>query len=439
MVKKFLGAAAAAVLALGGAAVYAPQAQADGSTQPVAVASALDGARTTSYALALPLSPMSEVLCYATRCGISTPIAYGAGAYREGAPMRINVLGQKNRAVQVRAYAAKRTADGKLAAVAISNSVSATPTGPSGDGYGQVRVEVTIGQIPTGYNGGEVIVQTADWTPTLGLVPADSGATDATKVSITQVLSARGRDIGFHEETFTDIFHRRVDAAIPGQRYSVQMLRSGKWVTIDNRGPATVGDLGTASIQAKVPADLPTGKYRTRIVNITRNLTDLTPDAEFAYFTWTLNATPPKPTDPGFNVYTTPGVWDYNGRKWKTSCEAYSATERCRTEIWATQILYQAGQFNRLDGWAFNNLTYKPSPRALWKGNLVGGNGTVGYTGQWTAADGRKWRVECDTATSGRNGCRAYAMAKVAEPVSAGATTYRVVDKWLFNNIVQFN
>ncbi|GAA4907594.1 hypothetical protein GCM10025789_28870 [Tessaracoccus lubricantis] len=438
MLKKFLGAAAAAVLALGGAAV-APQAHADGTSQPIGIAPVqLTKRSVATETTPTSLSPLSEVLCFATRCGLSTPITVGTNAWREGAPIRINVTGQKNKTVQVRAYAVRQD-NGKLAAVAISNSVAATPTGATSDGYGYVRVEATVGQIPAPFNGAEVIVQTADWTPQLSLVPADTSAAEPGKVHITQVLSSRGRDLGFVEEYFTDTFHRRLDTAIPGHRYSVQLLRSGRWVTIDNQGPATVGDLGTASIQAKVPADLPTGKYRTRIVNITRNITDLTPDVEGAYFTWTLNATPPKPTDPGFNVYTTPGLWDYNGRKWKTSCEAYSATERCRTEIWATQILYKAGTFSRVDGWAFNNLTYKPSPRSLWKGNPLGGNGVVGHAGQWTAADGRQWRVECDTASTGRGGCRSYAMAKVAEATSPGAATYHVVDKWLFNNIVQFS
>lgn len=149
----------------------------------------------------------------------------------------------------------------------------------------------------------------------------------------------------------------------------------------------------------------------------------------------------PGPNDPGFNVYTTPGTWNYNGRLWKTSCEPYSATTRCRTEIWATQITYKAGQYYRTDGFVFNNLTYKPSPRSIWRNNPLGGNGQVGFNKQWTGQDGRKWRTECDTAVSGRNGCRSYIWATVAEAykTSSGATSYRVTNKWLFNNIVQFS
>lgn len=89
----------------------------------------------------------------------------------------------------------------------------------------------------------------------------------------------------------------------------------------------------------------------------------------------------------------------------------------------------------------FNNLTYKPSPRSIWRNNPLGGNGQVGFNKQWTGQDGRKWRTECDTAVSGRNGCRSYIWATVAEAykTSSGATSYRVTNKWLFNNIVQFS
>ena len=135
-------------------------------------------------------------------------------------------------------------------------------------------------------------------------------------------------------------------------------------------------------------------------------------------------------------MYTTPGLWDYNGRKWRTSCEDYSQTERCRTEIWASVITYANGRFTQTNGYAFNNLTYKPSSRTLWKTNYLGGLGQRGFNQAWTK-DGRQWRTECDTALSGSNGCRAWTMTSVAEVNPAGG--YRVVNKWVFNNIVKFN
>ena len=53
-----------------------------------------------------------------------------------------------------------------------------------------------------------------------------------------------------------------------------------------------------------------------------------------------------------------------------------------------------------------------------------GGYGKVGNVSSWTAANGRQWRVECDTAATGRGGCRSY--------IKTG-------NYWLFNNIVLFN
>ena len=68
-----------------------------------------------------------------------------------------------------------------------------------------------------------------------------------------------------------------------------------------------------------------------------------------------------------FDVYTTEGTHTINGRQWRTACENYSTTvERCRTEIWANTITHEGGKYVEKAGWAFNNLTYKPSPRTKW-------------------------------------------------------------------------
>ena len=64
------------------------------------------------------------------------------------------------------------------------------------------------------------------------------------------------------------------------------------------------------------------------------------------------------------NVYTTPGEHTINGRQWRTWCEPYSRTARCTTQIKVAGV------------WTFNNLTYLPSPRTLWKGNPLA---TPGY------------------------------------------------------------
>ncbi|TRY17883.1 hypothetical protein FOJ82_11505 [Tessaracoccus rhinocerotis] len=148
--------------------------------------------------------------------------------------------------------------------------------------------------------------------------------------------------------------------------------------------------------------------------------------------TVTVTRTPnPHPGD----IYTIPGFHNYNGRLWHTQCEPYSQTIRCRTEIWATTVKVESGRFVQSNGWVFNNLTYLPfMTRSQWASN------PLGHAGEWTAADGRRWRTECDTAATGRNGCRSYTMTSlvVGSQNSAGVWSYRVTQDWVFNNLVRF-
>ncbi len=129
------------------------------------------------------------------------------------------------------------------------------------------------------------------------------------------------------------------------------------------------------------------------------------------------------------DVYTEPGRHSYNGREWNTTCEKYSSNvERCTTQIYATKITYSNGRYSQRNGWVFNNLTYKPSPRASWKGNPLAtpGNHTI---------NGRKWYTECDTAWTGGHACRSKIWA-----TSAFVENGQYVNKnrWEFNNIVKF-
>ncbi len=115
-------------------------------------------------------------------------------------------------------------------------------------------------------------------------------------------------------------------------------------------------------------------------------------------------------------VYTQPGDHLVNGRYWKTSCEKYSSSVvRCTTDIWGEKRTAAGVKYN---GWVFNTLTYLPSSRASWSKNPLARNGS------WTASDGRRWKTECDTAATGRNGCRSYTLTG---------------GKWVVNNIVQFS
>lgn len=137
------------------------------------------------------------------------------------------------------------------------------------------------------------------------------------------------------------------------------------------------------------------------------------------------------PAFAAIDVYSTPGTHNVNGREWRTSCEQYSSNVvRCKTNIKASQVKVVGGKYQSTTGWVFNNLTYLPSPRSSW------GNNPLAKIGSWTANDGRKWRTECDTAKTGRNGCRSYNMATVVEVSGKG---FKKSNKWVFNNMVNFS
>ncbi|MBB1483813.1 hypothetical protein H5392_08065 [Tessaracoccus sp. MC1865] len=135
------------------------------------------------------------------------------------------------------------------------------------------------------------------------------------------------------------------------------------------------------------------------------------------------------PEAAALDVYTTPGTHTLNGRQWKTTCAAYSPTiDRCRTEIFATQITRDAaGRFSQANGWAFNNLTYKPVAHKLWGAN------PLANPGEWTEG-GRRWRTECGTAATGKDGCRSYIHGTAYTSVGGRV---EAVNQWMFNNIVR--
>lgn len=138
------------------------------------------------------------------------------------------------------------------------------------------------------------------------------------------------------------------------------------------------------------------------------------------------------PQAKAFDVYTTPGEHSLNGRQWRTWCERYSQTARCRTEIISTVVLVSNGRYHRAHTWTFNNLTYVSSPEWMWVGNPLAtpGEHTVG---------GRRWRTECRTPETGY-GCRSWILADVVQAVASSSGGYTYVKKtiWVFNNIIQF-
>lgn len=134
--------------------------------------------------------------------------------------------------------------------------------------------------------------------------------------------------------------------------------------------------------------------------------------------------------------YTLAGTHTLNGRQWRTTCEPYSQTERCRTDIWATTVVVEGGRFVRKNDWTFNNLTYLPfMAEAAWKGNPLATHNMDGFT-----SGGRQWRAECHTPQTGRGACRAYTLSTVylAAPRASGGYTFSQKQDWVFNNIVMF-
>ncbi len=135
------------------------------------------------------------------------------------------------------------------------------------------------------------------------------------------------------------------------------------------------------------------------------------------------------------SVYDTPGGQISGDRLWRTGCEKYSTNVvRCKAEIWGTQVTYVKGRYVQTTGWTFNNLSYLPSPRVTWVGNKLGQTNAKWYSG------GKTWKTECDTATTGRGGCRSYVWTKKVIAVKSGSGyTYKNNEQWVFNNLVLFS
>ncbi len=237
------------------------------------------------------------------------------------------------------------------------------------------------------------------------------------------IRSARGADATPSQVVTDGLLVMHVAGGLTGDVYGVQLDVKGTWRDITNLGLKDNGKVAAdswAEVYANV-SGYPDGDYVVRIFNRTRGIYDLT-EGSIDQGLLTLEK----------NIYITPGEHLKNGRKWRTTCEPYSATERCRTEIWSTEVVYKKGKLVKDTGWHFNNLTYKESPRSLWTGN------PLARTGKFTS-NGRQWRTECDTPVSGRNGCRSYIVSDVVQATKKGSSyTYTMVRKEVFNNIVLF-
>ncbi len=236
------------------------------------------------------------------------------------------------------------------------------------------------------------------------------------------VRSARGADLNYLTTVTDGSLEAEVGGGITGQVYGVQIKVKGTWIDVSDRGRPGNGRIGADSFGV-VHADVSgyaDGGYDMRMFNRTAGIYDL----KLGDFQGSLSLQK--------NIYITPGEHMSGGRKWRTTCEPYSATERCRTEIWSTEVVYNKGKLVKDTGWHFNNLTYKESPRSLWTGNPLAKEGSF-------TSNGRQWRTECETFTTGRNGCRSYIVSDVVQATKKGSSyTYKMVRKEVFNNIVLF-
>ncbi len=285
-----------------------------------------------------------------------------------------------------------------------------------------VTVPISVLKAPYGANAGisfQLAASTLESTQDQPIANSD----ESQAPHVIGVRSARGADLNYLTTVTDGSLKAEVGGGITGDVYGVQIKIKGTWTDITDRGRPGNGRIDADSFGV-VYADVSgyaDGGYDMRMFNRTAGIYDL----KLGAFQGSLSLQK--------NVYITPGEHMSGGRKWRTTCEPYSATERCRTEIWSTEVVYSKGQLVKDNGWHFNNLTYKESKRALWKGNPLGNEGK--YT-----INGRQWRTECETFTSGRNGCRSYIISDVVQATKKGNSyIYKMVNKEVFNNIVMFD
>ncbi|MBB1509692.1 glycoside hydrolase N-terminal domain-containing protein [Tessaracoccus sp. MC1756] len=280
------------------------------------------------------------------------------------------------------------------------------------------------------------------------------GAFKAVASTTLTVADATGpvvTPIAAQSATVGEAFQLQVTASDPSVPLTYTVANAPSWLTIDTAGKLTGTPTGAGSYNVTVRVADAEGN----VSSVTFALT-VEPAVEPSPSASPSPSKSPKPsksptakptttpTKPGGGFvrtapYTLAGTHLLNDRQWMTTCEDYSQTERCRTEIWATVVQIENGEFVRKSGWVFNNLTYLPfMTREAWKGNPLGDMGST--TNGLFASAGRQWKTECDTAATGRGACRSYTWTTVyaatAKPM--GGYTFSQSNDWVFNNIVMF-
>ena len=304
---------------------------------------------------------------------------------------------------------------GFAAGKSVTITLGGTTVRATADAQGRIDAELTV---PAAQAGGQATISATDGTTT---ATAQVTVTAAPVVDETApVISSIGAQSG-RVGTAVSIQVSATDESTP-LVYSATGLPAG--VTL-NRSTGLVSGRPTVS-----------GTFNPVVT-----VTDAKGNKASVTFRLTVApkpTTPPPTPAPEFvrtAPYTMPGYHLINGREWMTTCTAYSQTERCRTEIWATVVKIDNGRFVRKTGWAFNNLTYLPfMTRAQWANN------PLGRTGRFVGTDGAQWRTECDTAATGSNACRSYRLTTVYNAFArpSGGYLFSQENKWVFNNIVMF-
>lgn len=306
---------------------------------------------------------------------------------------------------------------------------------PTGLRFVRLHIDTHHGDAPEAQFGTAAVIQLGGYVPSPAVTVRPDGGALAATAGGAITLAATGLR--------------------PNAAGAVTLERGDESVRL---GELTVDDTRTGTAQLTIPVGTEPGEWSVRVTQVSDAeylLPELSASAALEVRAAAVDPTPepsatptPEPSvtsspEPSAvptssppavtDVYSTPGFHLVNGRHWHTRCESYSQTTRCFTDIWGTSVALVNGRWVQANGWVFNNITYQPSPRSLWASN------PLGHTGQWTAADGTRWRTECDTALTGRGGCRSFTWGPaVVASQSAQGTSFGWTQQWRFNNMVRF-
>ncbi|MDO5736475.1 MAG: hypothetical protein Q4P15_08370, partial [Propionibacteriaceae bacterium] len=238
------------------------------------------------------------------------------------------------------------------------------------------QVRARFSGAPAGtYTLGYAIVDTSKGNaPAISLAVCDGidNDCDASVEGIAVVDNPRWHELGAITVT------ERVAATVTASTTATATASTTATVTSSTTATETASTTATATSSTTATATVTTTATTTATATAAASTTATATSSTTATATTTatVTVTPSTTSKPTVkptvsypaDVYNTPGFHFVNGRHWYTRCEAYSQTTRCFTDIWGTQVSKVNGTWVQKNGWVFNNLTYLPSPRSLWKG-----------------------------------------------------------------------